>query len=212
MGSTTTSDPPAPQATADDDLLGLAFGGDTATTNSQPQSQMTSNANDDVMGLFGDMGGTNNSNDNNNAVGATDDLLGGFLGDSGSAVQQQPARVEPLLSPAGLNTQQFGGNWGSHTAELKETISCNIRSPEVFMSAMQRGANLQAVQAIAQTGEAICAGVNDGNIVLVHGKILQNGVLLTVRTKDAGFSKVCLTYAKVLSKLRMQPNRFILHN
>ena len=59
---------------------------------------MTSNANDDVMGLFGDMGGTNNSNDNNNAVGATDDLLGGFLGDSGSAVQQQPARVEPLLS------------------------------------------------------------------------------------------------------------------
>ena len=197
MGSTTTSDPPAPQATADDDLLGLAFGGDTATTNSQPQSQMASNANDDVMGLFGDMGGTNNSNNNNNSVGATDDLLGGLLGDSGSAVQQQPARVEPLLSPAGLNTQQFGGNWGSHTAELKETISCNIRSPEVFMGAMQQGANLQAVQAIAQTGEAICAGVrSDGNIVLVHGKILQNGVLLTVRTKDAGFSKVCLDLCK----------------
>ena len=64
------------------------------------------------------------------------------------------------------------------------------------MSAMQQGANLQAVQAIAQTGEAICAGVrSDGNIVLVHGKIL-NGVLLTVRTKDAGFSKVCLDLCK----------------
>ena len=112
-------------------------------------------------------------------------------------MQQQPARVEPLLSPAGFNTQQFGLNWGSHTAELKESISCNIRSPEVFMNAMQQGANLQAVQAIAQTGEAICAGVrSDGNIVLVHGKILQNGVLLTVRTKDAGFSKVCLDLCK----------------
>ena len=52
------------------------------------------------------MGGSNNSN---NSVGATDDLLGGLLGDSGLAVQQQPARVEPLLSPAGFNTQQFGG-------------------------------------------------------------------------------------------------------
>ena len=94
---------------------------------------------------------------------------------------------------------------------IERTISCNIRSPEVY-ECDAAGANLQAVQAIAQTGEAICAGVSDGNIVLVHGKILQNGVLLTVRTKDAGFSKVCLDLCKCSHKLRMQPNRFILHN
>ena len=68
---------------------------------------------------------------------------------------------------------------------------------QAFMNAMQQGANLQAVQAIVQTGEAICAGMKaDGNIALVHGKIMPNGVLLTVRTKDSGFTRMCFDVCK----------------
>ena len=102
-----------------------------------------------------------------------------------------------MLSPTSFNTQQFGGNWGSHTSEMKITVPSSVNSPQTFMTAMQQGANLQAVQAIVQTGEAICAGMKaDGNIVLVHGKIMANGVLLTVRTKDPGFTQTCLDICK----------------
>ena len=54
-----------------------------------------------------------------------------------------------------------------------------------------------ACSVVVQTGEAICAGMKaDGNIVLVHGKIMANGVLLTVRTKDPGFTQTCLDICK----------------
>ena len=83
MGSTTTSAPPAPQATADDDLLGLAFGGDTATTNFCNHNRKWLAT--QMMRCYGAIWRhgwcTNNSNDNNNSVGGTDDLLGGLLGD-----------------------------------------------------------------------------------------------------------------------------------
>jgi len=203
MGSTNDSNsnnPPAPQSTSnDDDLLGLAFGGG-GNDNPPPQVQQNNNtATDDVMGLFGDMGSSNNNNNNNSSnnnssSSGTDDLLGGFMM-GGTTTEQAPP--QPLLSPTSFNTQQFGGNWGSHTSEMKITVPSSVNSPQTFMTAMQQGANLQAVQAIVQTGEAICAGMKaDGNIVLVHGKIMANGVLLTVRTKDPGFTQTCLDICK----------------
>ena len=149
------------------------------------------------MGLFGDLGNSNSSNSgtSNNMMSGSDDLLGDFM--MGGAPQQSLPPQQPLLSPTSFNTQQFGGNWGSHTAEMKEIVSSAVNSPQAFMNAMQQGANLQAVQAIVQTGEAICAGMKaDGNVALVHGKIMPNGVLLTVRTKDNGFTKMCFDVCK----------------
>lgn len=165
--------PATPAPAPEDDLLGVFGGGVAPATNGGAST-------DDVLDIFGGMGMGGPSS---STVGG-DDLLGAF--------GATPA--PPLLSPASIDTPTFGQNWGVHTAEMKVTVPCSVQSPDAFMSCMSSKANLHGIQAITQTAEAICAGTSltDGQLVLVHGKILPGSVLLTVRTKDPAFSAKCL--------------------
>ena len=175
------SGPPEAAFGGSDDLLGLAFGGETAAAPAR-----TSAATDDMLDIFGGMGGQPSSAPA--ASSAVDDLLGAFGG-----MTAAPA-VSYLLNPAAIDTPTFGASWGTFGAELKVTVpSAAIRSPVDFMNAMTTKANLQGIQAIAQTSEAICAGTSEmGQLALVHGKILPGSVLLTVRTQDPGLTQKCL--------------------
>ena len=66
------------------------------------------------------------------------------------------------------------------------------------MECMQTKANLQGIQAISQTAEAICAGKdpNTNSIALLHGHVGQDGnVSIKVRSTDSILASRCLQIA-----------------
>ena len=181
------------------DLMGGSDTGSTGNSGNGGGNNMFSDlmGSNDNGGGGGESGNNNNNNNNNNNSGGLFDM-----GDMMGGMPSQPTLQQPSgLVPGGLgSTADFGQLWVSpqNTEVTQQIASFTIRTPEAFMECMQTKANLQGIQAISQTAEAICAGKdpNTNSIALLHGHVGQDGnVSIKVRSTDSILASRCLQIA-----------------
>lgn len=114
------------------------------------------------------------------------------------------ADVADFLRKHKITTQVFGASWGSHRQEKKMKVS-NVayKTPQEFMTAMERDYNFTAVQIIGQ--EAILCGrlaipgasaAGQEKLALLHSKldVKSTSIDLTFRTMEAPFSEALLKF------------------
>lgn len=101
-----------------------------------------------------------------------------------------------FLRPKTLSTEQFGSMWGSTGSERKQKLAgLAVKTAQDFMDLISTQIHLHPVQIIGT--EAICAGqvLADGNrTCLAHGKLMQSGVELTVRSSSTVFSEAVIRH------------------
>ena len=86
-------------------------------------------------------------------------------------------------TPMRLSTAEFGQRWGQCPAELKQSVSCSVRTLETLRSAVPPA--YFHVESIVASAEAIFAASQNGGTVLVHVKLLALKHAAEVTVKSA---------------------------
>ncbi|KAF0694415.1 Aste57867_14712 [Aphanomyces stellatus] len=95
-----------------------------------------------------------------------------------------------FLEPWQITTAEFGGRWGSCPAEIKSKVGpSSILTLDDFCERLH-SFDITPVEAIPQTSEVIAAArfQQTNNVCLIHCKVRQGGLDVTVRTADPGFT------------------------
>ena len=97
------------------------------------------------------------------------------------------------LAPHNINTQQFGGLWGSLSAEKKFSVPApSVRSLDELRTKVEQGLNMRMVECIRKTNEGIAAGSLSGTdkVVLVHSKLRSSGAIdVMIHSPSAALSE-----------------------